>query len=665
MSAAVASVAQEADVAEPIRPALAKAGLIDTPTDPREAKSGESSGVDNGPKYSGTKESDPAPHHVNRIVPKAGAYADLDDVREKFQKKAQEKGVKIVGAKTNHADENGEDSQIEDAEDSQSEDEESKAKDKRQREEMLRNGGLNQRFQGRPTDLPPDEICRMYTQFLPTVRNWWIHDQEEAHYQKMEKINQTIRDANRKAKRDEDKFLFPYKMISDYVSGARLILQRIRRLDEGPERTAEAKKMLAGQTVFSEKLMELRVDFKRLVSQEIRDELDGIYSKPELEKQRTELNNLFRKPTLKQRAILEPALELLSRYYDFLGEGDDTSMDNIITELDGINKRLKESNLNEGLQENDHILPIDHLRAINVVVDGEVMMSTEEKDDVIRTNSKQFEASLQCFGVSDASIPKKYTEGIALPEEELRQMQQDAANFEGPEPQESTGSDARADGKKNQQEGQRMEQHQGEKHHGYQNAGNSPPKLMSLPQTKPLINKGIDEGITDCGKVLSVTKAGFGHRVFTNIGTDVVPVYKMFPGSSFPKSARDDLCNRFASEPQPEGMKDSHIEILDTVVHPVKNGNYTWVVYKWTAEMNPKPRIMSHSDLARRLGRKPALRQERNGFDARKKRLEILRLMRESPDVAIAEGVPPFNECPPYMTDGLVDEEDSNEEDGA
>ncbi|EKG22353.1 hypothetical protein MPH_00333 [Macrophomina phaseolina MS6] len=124
---------------------------------------------------------------------------------------------------------------------------------------------------------------------------------------------------------------------------------------------------------------------------------------------------------------------------------------------------------------------------------------------------------------------------------------------------------------------------------------------MSLPKTKPLINPGIEEDITDCGKILSVTKAGLGYRVFTNIGTDAVPVHKMFPGSSFAKSVRSTLYEKFSSEPQPPGIKDNHIEILDMIVHPVKNGNYTWLVYKWTVEPDPKPRIMSHTDLARRL----------------------------------------------------------------
>lgn len=511
--------------------------------------------------------------------------------------------------------------------------------------------------------LLPLDICQKYRHILTILRNRWNMDLAELDPQEIESHNNDIRDANRVARRDENVFLFPFDYICNNLSTARHTLENIRSMDEGPKRTEEAKKMFKAHFEFAEKILEQKIDYKRLIPEKVRQELGEICNIPDMEAERTELGDLFRRPTLRQWAYLEPALKLISKYYDFFDEKENVLMDYIFFQLGEINKDLVKSNLEEGLRQSDHVLPIDHLLAINSTFDEENLDMTPEKiEEIIKTSSKRMAVSLQCFGVSDASVPQKHTEGVELPEGELRQMQEDVANFEGLDPQESTQSHISADGErpnpqestqsardKTQQREQRGEQHQ--------NADDSSPKLMSLPETKPLIDESIRKGITECGKVLSVQKAGYTYRVFTNMGTDVVPVYKMFPGSSFPKSVRQGLHETFGSEPQPKGMEDHHIEILDTIVHRAKTRTYTWVVYKWMLEKDPKPRIMSHTDLTRRLGRIPALRQEKRGLEARKKRLTILQCMREYPNEIICKGAPPFSECSPYMDDGL-DEED-------
>ncbi|EKG09007.1 hypothetical protein MPH_14024 [Macrophomina phaseolina MS6] len=519
----------------------------------------------------------------------------------------------------------------------------------------MKEGEKNQKYGQKAARPPPDEFLRLYTELYPTVRNWWTEDQTEKHHKRMEKTNGKLREKNKAAGRDEDDHLFPYRMISEYITGARLILDKIREAQQGPQRTEEAKKMFSGHVIFSEQLGRQGIDLKMLTPKHIRKELDEISSLPELEEHRRELRDILRRPTITQQAILEPAFELLNEYYEFLEKGDTKGMDDIVNDLEEINERLRHSNAKEGLKEDDHILPVDHLRAINLVVDEEnINHSKEEKEEAIRASSKRIKANLQFFGVRDASIPGKYTEGDELPEEELKQMEQDVSDFEGPALRESAEGNDDAEGVARQRKEEGI--HDMGQDQGRQTAGDALPKLMSLPKTRPLINPGIEDGLTDCGRVLSVTKAGFGHRVFTNIGTDMVAVYKMFPGSSFAKSVRSTLYEKFPSEPQPPEMKDHHIEVLDTIVHPVKSGNYTWIVYKWTAEPDPKPRIMSHTDLARRLGRGPALKQEKAGLEARKKRLEILSSMKEHPEIAIAEGVPSFNDCPPYMLDGFDDD---------
>lgn len=646
MSAAVASVPQEADIIESTRSTSTRPRSTNTTKKSGSAKSDRSNDIGEEPKDDETKGKEPARDRGKSNVSKIGLYTNVDDAQRVFEKAAKDRGAEIIKPGEGHVDEM--------ITDSESDDEETKAADEEQRKKMREEGEKNQMYRDRTIRPPPDEFLHLYTEVYPTVRNWWTGNQNEQHRERMENLNKKLRERNKSAGRDEDEHLFPYRMISEYITGSRVILDRIRGMKQDSQRTKEAKKMCSGHLMFSEKLRSQSIDLKMLTPKHIREELDKIFSMPELEEQRKELRDILHRPTIKQRAILEPALDLLSSYYDFLEKENFKGMDEIVAELVNINKRLRESNLNEGLKEDDHNLPIDHLRVINSMVDEEnIDHSQEGKEEVIRTSSKRMKASLQCFGVSDASIPEKYTEGDALSEEELRQMQQNVSDYEGPALRESFEADADAEGMI-RQEGewslQNVDQRQGQ-----HRAGDSSAKLMSLPETRPLIEPRTEEGITDCGKILSVTKAGYGHRVFTNIGTDIVPVYKMFPGSSFAKSVRSTLFEKFPSTPQPPGMKDHHIEILDTIVHPVKNGNYIWVVYKWTAEPEPRPRIMSHTDLVRRLGRRPALKQEKNGLDARKKRLEILKSMKESPSTAIAEGVPPFNECQPYMADGFDD----------
>lgn len=651
MSATVASVPQEADINGSTRSTPTGPRSTGTTNGSKSAKRNRSNNIGEEPKDDGTKDSESVQNRGRSKVSKSGMYTSIDNAQRAFEKTAKDQGAEIIKPGEGHVDEN--------ITDSESDDEETKAADEEQRKKMREEGEKNQRYRDRTVRPPPDEFLHLYTEVYPTIRNWWTGDQNEQHHERMENLNRKLRERNKSAGRDEDTHLFPYRMISEYITGSRVILNRIREMQDGPQRTEEAKKMSSGHVMFSEQLGSQGIDLKMLTPKHIREELDQIFSMPELEEQRKVLNDILHRPTIKQRAILEPALDLLSSYYDFLEKKNFEGMDKIVEELIDINKRLRESNLNEGLKEDDHILPVDHLRVINEVVDEENIDHLQEgKEEVIRTSSKRMKASLQCFGVSDASIPEKYTGGDALPEGELRQMQQHVSDFEGPALRESADANADAEGT-NRQEGERSLQN-ADQRRGQQAAGGSSTKLMSLPETKPLIEPRIEEGITDCGKVLSVTKAGYGHRVFTNIGTDIVPVYKMFPGSSFAKSVRSTLFEKFPSAPQPLGMKDHHIEILDTIVYPVKNGNYTWVVYNWTAEPDPRPRIMSHTDLARRLGRRPALKQEKNGLDARKKRLGILRSMKESPGTAIAEGVPPFEECPPYMTDGLDDDDDND-----
>ncbi|KAH7025342.1 hypothetical protein B0J12DRAFT_790354 [Macrophomina phaseolina] len=646
MSAAVKKVPQEADLTGSSRPTSTKLKPTGRTTKSGIARSDQNSNIDKDPKDHETKEKEPAQHRGESKVSKAKLYTSVDDAQSVFHKKARDQGLELVKPEEGRVDDN--------VTDSESDDEETKAADEEQRKKMREEGEKNQRYRHQAVRPPPDEFLRLYTELYPTVRNWWTKDQTKQHHERMEKMNGKLREKNKSAGRAEGDYLFPYRMISEYITGARVILERIRGMQKGPQRTEEAKKMFSGHVMFSEQLGRQSIDLKMLTPKYIREELDEISSMPELEEQRRELRDILHRPTIKQRAILEPAVELLNGYYDFLEKGDVKGMDVTVAELDDINKRLRGSNLNEGLKEDDHILPVDHLRAINGMLDEEnIDHSQEEKEEAIRTSSKRVKANLQCSGVSDASIPGKYTEGDALPEEELKQMQQNVSDFEGPALRESAEGNADAEGVVRQGEEERM--HDVDQHQGRQTAGDASPKLMSLPKTRPLINPGIEEGITDYGKVLSVTKAGFGHRVFTNIGTDIVPVYKMFPGSSFAKSVRSALYEKFSSKPQPPGMKDNHIEILDIIVHPVKNGKYTWIVYKWTAEPDPKPRIMTHTDLALRLGREPALKQEKNGLEARKKRLEILSSMKEHPETAVVEGVPPFNDCPPYMADGFDD----------
>ena len=507
-----------------------------------------------------------------------------------------------------------------DEDDSDDEDEDVDMEDATTLLEEGANNVLN--LQAKEVVAVPRDVANVQVKACSSFRSIWTEGYDPSITQRLEAANGVIRDRNRLGGRNSDAFIIPYREIAATIPVIRSMASKWASAKAAGSTELQSRYSKDTACIVLSLLGTIAptgMSWKFLVPTEVRHVLTDIMqegiSQIDARLQERVMTYINRDQVLAspvQAAIVNQAKEPLKALIRCARGGNLNGADAELEKISKINDELKASNRELCLKDNDHLLPMEDIGGFTSA-EVRQMEAQARKDHVDRLTRFAARYLHEIGYLWLAQQLKKTPSRVQLVAEDETKLQQSVGprllefrdpvdetrtSPEDPEaPSDTSASASRVDNSSQETPSDTSEVQPQTSSSEVGTTGNvrGQTDVTGLLRQSSVDGIHYANGITTFGKIDHIQCVRKGaYRVFVNVGTENLQVYKSYPGSALGRGMAEEMAGGFPNKSaEPDFIKDrkaNHVKKIKAIVEvdqktpEPKRAPITKYLVQWNSE---------------------------------------------------------------------------------